>query len=156
MSKVWTQKCKSFTFTDDLHTLYIRLLTLTCTTLVTTRVRQVLETASNPCWVSSWVSKLIIMIIKKNQIKCLVLIHNCGYQKSKYLLIIYDHGSPKNQIPTLKLSSLCPFFHETRWFFYYIHQGFFCGELNSPFGNQKKMALQGVQRVFFFGKRKKA
>jgi hypothetical protein len=38
VQKVWTQKCKLLTFTQDLHVIYIRLLTLTCTTQVTTKV----------------------------------------------------------------------------------------------------------------------
>jgi len=53
--------------------------------------------------------------------------------------------------PTMK-------YQKKKYIYIYIYiiynlftSGFFCGELNSPFGNQKeKMALQGVQRVFFF------
>jgi hypothetical protein len=49
---------------------------------VYTRVGRVLEIAPNPYRVSSWVSKLITMIIKK--IKYPVLIYNHSYQKIKY------------------------------------------------------------------------
>ncbi len=77
----------------------------------------VLEIA--PFWVSSWVSKLIVVVVKT--IKYLVLIYNYGYYKIKYPVLTYDCSSQKKlkkkskYLPTIL--GLCWFFHDTQWLF---------------------------------------
>jgi hypothetical protein len=85
-------------------------------------VRRVsLEIAPNPHWVSSWVSKLITMVIKKTSSNTWFWYIIVIIKKIKYQVITYNHGSQMFwKTPNIHLKSwgfLCQFFHEAQQFF---------------------------------------
>jgi hypothetical protein len=93
------------------------------------RVGLGIRNCTNPCWVS----KLIIMVIKKSNTQCLYVpliieksntqlsyitaVLKCFWKKIKYSVIIYNCSSQmflkKNSNIHLKQPGLCQFFHET-------------------------------------------